>query len=168
VKKLFSFDIVANVVAMHSYNCCWYLHFYQKTLTWWCWLYMRYHCSCLVPSVVYSVVSEPLPISLLVVNLDVLQQYTVHNVVSHFCNKSVLCRLSTWRYPYLLLSTGACSMAPIAIDQYLLQTLELSSKPAGCAGCHPCCWSMGQTDSRTDRRSTLTLTLLCILCGQHQ
>ena len=59
---------------------------------------MRYHCSCLVPSVVYSVVSEPLPISLLVVNLDVLQQYTVHNVVSYFCNKSVLsllCRLST-------------------------------------------------------------------------
>ena len=44
---------------------------------------------------------------------------------------------------------GACSTAPAAIDQYLLQIPALSSKPAG----HRCCCrSTGQTDTRTDDR----------------
>jgi len=43
--------------------------------------------------------------------------------------------------------------APAAIDQYLLQTPALSSKPAGCR----CCFrSMGQTDGQTDGRPTVS------------
>ena len=59
-----------------------------------------------------------------------------------FHNKSVLSllrRLSTWRYPHLLLSAGAHSTAPAAVDWYLLQTQR-----------SPCyCRSTGQTDGRT-------------------
>ena len=45
--------------------------------------------------------------------------------------------------------SGACTTAPAAVDRYLLQTLALSSKPAG-RRC--CCRSMRQTDRRTNTR----------------
>jgi len=58
--------------------------------------------------------------------------------------------LLLWCYSHLLLSAGARSMAPAAIDRYPLHTPALSSKPAD-RRC--CCRSMGQTDGRTDSRS---------------
>ena len=51
----------------------------------------------------------------------------------------------------MLLSAGACSSAPAAVDRHLLQTpAPLGSKPAG----RRCSYrSTGQTDGRTDRRT---------------
>jgi len=67
-------------------------------------------------------------------------------------NKSVLSllrRLSTQRYPHVLLSAGACSTAPAANDRHQLQT-QANSSTLGGHRC--CCRSMGQTDGRTDDR----------------
>jgi len=50
----------------------------------------------------------------------------------------------------------------LAIDQYLLQALMLSSKPAAHRSC---CSLMEETDA--NGRTTITYTLLHILCGQN-
>jgi len=59
--------------------------------------------------------------------------------------------LNMTRYMHLLLSSGACSMAPVAIDQYLLRTPALSTAnpPAAVAAVDR--WDR-HTDGRTDAR----------------
>ena len=90
------------------------------------------------------------------------------------CNKSVfslLRRLSTWRYRHFLLSARAYWTARCSSRSISPAGRALSSKPAAS---RRCCRSMGQTDGCTDcrhtkaRASTVTQTLLRIICGQRQ
>ena len=86
-----------------------------------------------------------------------------NDVTCHYSNKPVLSlstRLSTWRYPHLLLSarhlqkisTDSWYTASAAIDWYLLPMPALSSKPAAC---RCCCRSTRQTDSWTLHKPAL-------------
>jgi len=60
-------------------------------------------------------------------------------------------RLSTRRYPHLLLSAGACSTAPAAVDRYLLPygAQQQTRRP-------PLLLSIDGTDKRTDGPFTVT------------
>ena len=66
---------------------------------------------------------------------------------------SLLRRLSAWRCPHLLPSSGARCTAPAAHPQLSINSpagRALSSKPAAR---HCCCRLMDQTDGRTDKRT---------------
>ena len=67
-------------------------------------------------------------------------------------SKSVLSlfrRLSTWRCPHFLQSAGACSMAPAAIDRYLLPAGRWAANPMAAVDRRD-----RQTDGRTSDRYT--------------
>jgi len=73
-----------------------------------------------------------------------------------------------WKYHYHSYG-GRRQYAISVIKRSRVRPPDLSSKPAG----HRCCCQLtGQTDGwtygQTDRRSTVSYTLLRILCGQCQ
>ena len=89
--------------------------------------------------------------------LNTKQTHSTWKLYWYKINKSLLSllrRLSTWRCPHSLMSTGApAARRPQRARSYRSISSAhrtLSSKPAG-RRC--CCWSTGQTDGRTDRQT---------------
>jgi len=80
---------------------------------------------------------------------------------------SLLRRLLTWRCPHLLLrlSADACCMALAARPQLSIDVLP-AGRPA--ENLPHTAAAVDRWDRQTDRRATVTQTLLRILCGQHQ
>jgi len=54
------------------------------------------------------------------------------NKIQQVCVEPPSSSVNMTLYPHLLLSAGACSTAPAAIDRYLLYMPALNSEPAGC------------------------------------
>jgi len=80
----------------------------------------------------------------------------VFNAVKVKSVLSLLRRLSTGRYPHLLLSAGACSTAPAAINRYLV--------PTGCSAANPLAAvaAVDRWNRRADGLTTVKQILLCI------
>jgi len=68
---------------------------------------------------------------------------------------SLLRRFSTWRYPYLLLGTGACSTAPVARPQLSIDTEQQTRWP-------PLPRSIDGTDRRMDAGPLHRLLRACV------